>query len=92
MRSGTAQLLHISEFGKVCAKFPEKAREIITGAMEAIHTENSSSILFIESTAEAQERALFTVQVGARPLVPHLICTGVRKSLSQDLQGRQIQL
>lgn len=54
MRSGTAQLLHISEFGKVCAKFPEKAREIITGAMEAIHTENSRSILFIESTAEGR--------------------------------------
>jgi len=28
MRSATAQYLHISEFGKICAKYPEKAREI----------------------------------------------------------------
>ncbi|MCP4116474.1 MAG: terminase [Desulfobacteraceae bacterium] len=54
MRSGTAQLLHISEFGKICAKFPEKAREIVTGALEAIHTEKGNSLLFIESTAEGK--------------------------------------
>jgi len=55
MRSGTAQLLHISEFGKICARFPEKAREIVTGALEAIHTTvESNSLLFIESTAEGR--------------------------------------
>ena len=53
-RSGTAQLLHISEFGKVCARFPEKAREIVTGALEAIHTESGQCLLFIESTAEGK--------------------------------------
>ena len=35
-RSGTMQYLHVSEYGKVCAKFPEKAREIKTGAFPAI--------------------------------------------------------
>jgi hypothetical protein len=29
-RSQTLQFLHISEFGKICAKYPDKAREIIT--------------------------------------------------------------
>ena len=29
LRSSTFQYLHISEFGKICAKYPEKAREII---------------------------------------------------------------
>ncbi|MGY8873087.1 MAG: terminase, partial [Pseudomonadales bacterium] len=28
MRSGTLQCLHISEYGKVCAKYPAKAQEI----------------------------------------------------------------
>ena len=36
MRSGTLQYLHVSEFGKICAQFPEKAREIVTGALNAV--------------------------------------------------------
>ena len=32
LRSGTLQLLHVSEYGKLCAKYPEKAREVRTGA------------------------------------------------------------
>ncbi len=36
MRSSTLQYLHISEFGKVCAKYPDKAREIITGSLNAL--------------------------------------------------------
>lgn len=54
MRSGTVTKLHISEFGKICAKYPEKAREIVTGALEAIHTETGEAELFIESTAEGK--------------------------------------
>lgn len=49
MRSGTLQFLHVSEFGKICAKFPDKAREIVTGAFEAVAAGN---IITIESTAE----------------------------------------
>lgn len=52
MRSGTLQFLHISEFGKICAKYPEKAREIKTGALNTVHPGN---IIFVESTAEGQE-------------------------------------
>lgn len=51
LRSGTCQYLHISEFGKVCAKFPEKAREIVTGAINTVHV---GQYIFIESTAEGR--------------------------------------
>jgi len=49
MRSGTYQYLHISEFGKVCAKFPDKAEEVVTGALNTVH---AGQFVFIESTAE----------------------------------------
>ena len=52
MRSSTLQLLHISEFGKICAKFPDKAREIITGSLNALAL---GQYVFIESTAEGRE-------------------------------------
>ena len=52
MRSSTLQYLHISEFGKICAKYPDKAREIVTGALNAIAP---GQYVFIESTAEGRE-------------------------------------
>lgn len=52
LRSGTLQYLHVSEYGKLCAKYPEKAREVRTGALNTIQ---SGQIVFIESTAEGQE-------------------------------------
>lgn len=52
LRSGTYQFVHISEFGKLCAKFPDKAKEIVTGTLETVHPGN---YLFIESTAEGRE-------------------------------------
>lgn len=52
LRSGTLQFLHISEFGKICAKMPHKAREIVTGALNTLQ---AGQIAFIESTAEGQE-------------------------------------
>ena len=36
MRSGTLQFLHISEYGKLCAQFPDKAREVRTGALNTV--------------------------------------------------------
>ena len=50
-RSGTVNYLHVSEFGKVCAKYPLKAKEIVTGAFESVP---KSGIKVIESTAEGQ--------------------------------------
>ena len=48
-RWGTLQYLHISEFGKICAKEPLKAKEIVDGAIEAV---GKWCYIFIESTAE----------------------------------------
>jgi hypothetical protein len=56
MRSSTLQLLHISEFGKVCSKYPGKAREIITGSLNALAP---GEYVFIESTAEGREGYLY---------------------------------
>ncbi len=49
MRSSTLRFLHISERGKMCAKFPKKAEELKTGTIPTLH---EGSYLFDESTAE----------------------------------------
>lgn len=54
-RGGTLQRLHVSEFGKICARYPEKAKEIISGSFPA--AENGH--ITIESTAEGQQGAFF---------------------------------
>lgn len=56
MRSGTLQYLHISEFGKICAMFPDRAREIVTGALNSVAP---GQFVAIESTAEGQEGAFY---------------------------------
>ncbi|MCP4503677.1 MAG: terminase, partial [Deltaproteobacteria bacterium] len=48
---GTLKYLHVSEFGKICAKYPDKAKEIVTGAFEAVGAE---CVITIESTAEGK--------------------------------------
>jgi len=58
LRSGTLQYLHVSEYGKLCAKYPEKAREVRTGALNTVQ---SGQVVFIESTAEGQEGHFFEV-------------------------------
>ncbi len=55
-RGGTLRYLHISEFGKICAKYPDKAREIVTGAFEAV---GKDSVITIESTAEGRTGYFF---------------------------------
>ena len=49
-RSGTVQRLHVSEHGKICAKYPEKAKEVRTGTLNAIHP---GCVAFIESKLKA---------------------------------------
>jgi hypothetical protein len=51
LRSGTFQYLHVSEFGKICAQFPDKAEEVITGSFNTVPKDG---IIFVESTAEGQ--------------------------------------
>lgn len=55
-RSGTMHRLHISEFGKICAKFPDKAQEVVTGSIPSVP---SNGILVIESTAEGRDGAFY---------------------------------
>lgn len=52
MRSGTIHRLHISEFGKICAMYPLKAKEVVTGSLPAVP---GDGIAIIESTAEGQD-------------------------------------
>lgn len=52
MRSGTIHRLHVSEYGKICAKFPDKAREVATGSLPAVPL---TGIAVIESTAEGAD-------------------------------------
>lgn len=49
LRGGTNQILHVSEYGKIAAKYPEKANEIKTGAFNTVH---AGQFIFVESTAE----------------------------------------
>lgn len=64
MRSGTLQLLHVSEYGWLCAHAPQRAKEVKTGALETIHT---GGIIIIESTAEGIENDF------------HLLCKDAQK-------------
>lgn len=62
MRGGTYHRLHVSEFGKICAKFPAKADEVVTGS---IPTVPMTGILVIESTAEGQQGAFYEMTQAA---------------------------
>lgn len=63
MRSGTLQILHVSEFGKIARKYPEKAREIVTGSFETVHP---GQMIFVESTAEGRDGEFFRMVNEAR--------------------------
>ena len=70
-RGGTPHRLHISEYGKICALYPAKAKEVMTGSLPAVPLDG---IVVIESTAEGQEgdyydktqRAIAQAQSGAK--------------------------
>lgn len=65
MRSGTIHRLHISEFGKICAKYPDKAQEVVTGSIPAVP---KSGICIIESTAEGQDGKFYEMTMRAQAL------------------------
>ena len=58
LRSSTFQYLHISEFGKICAKYPDKAQEIITGSLNTVAP---GQYIFIESTAEGRDGYFYDI-------------------------------
>lgn len=73
-RSGTAHRLHVSELGKMAAKYPGKAKEVVAGSLPSVP---KSGIVTVESTAEGQEgrfydltQAAIKVRDTGRPLTP----------------------
>ena len=65
MRSGTIHRLLISEFGKICAQTPDKAREVVTGSIPSVP---KTGIVVIESTAEGQDGPFYTMTERAKAL------------------------
>jgi hypothetical protein len=49
LRGGTCQVVLVSEFGKTCARSPQKSEEIITGTLQSVAKDGK---IIIESTAE----------------------------------------
>ena len=52
MRSGTLNYLHVSEFGEVCATRPDKAQEIVAGALNTVAV---GQFVFIEATGKGSD-------------------------------------
>ena len=71
LRSGTYNLVLVSEFGKTSVAFPEKAEEIVTGTFPTVE----NGVLVIESTAEGGGEGRFfdicdTAQIAERRNLP----------------------
>ncbi len=64
-RGSTLQILHITEYAKICKKDPIKAAEIKTGAFNAVGKDQS---IFVESTAEDSEGHFFDLVQRAEKL------------------------
>lgn len=62
-RSGNFQYLHISEFGFICQHFPDKAEEIVTGSINAVH---AGQYISIESTAKGKEGYFYDFTMDAK--------------------------
>lgn len=57
-RSGTYNMLHISELAKLSKNFPERANEVITGTMPSLP---QGSLCIIESTAEGMNGIFYEI-------------------------------
>lgn len=55
-RGGTFQYLHISEYGPMCALYPQRAAEVKAGALNTVH---EGGIVTVESTAYGREGDFF---------------------------------
>lgn len=66
MRSGTYQYLHVSEYGKIARRYPDRAKEIVTGSFNAVHP---GQFVFVESTAEGRDGYFYSLCQTARKLL-----------------------
>ena len=83
-RGGTLSRLHVSELGKISKKWPQKAKEIITGAFEAVP---KTGYIDVESTAEGVGGDFYDICQEAIPkdpdkLMPYLY--GKRKPIDSN--------
>jgi hypothetical protein len=83
MRGGTMHRLHVSEMGKIGARFPEKAREIVTGSIPAVP---ESGIVIVESTAEGASGRFYEMVRRAREV------SEARQPLTSRLNSREWRL
>lgn len=65
LRSGTYNRLHVSEMGKIAAKFPDKAEEIVTGSFPAVPLDG---IIVVESTAEGRSGEFYKLATRAHEI------------------------
>lgn len=65
LRGGTLQFLHITEFAKVCQENPQKANEIISGALNAVQ---AGQKVCIESTARGRDGHFYSMCRDAQAL------------------------
>jgi len=65
LRSGTYQIVHITEYGKMCADSPSRAKETQTGTLETVH---EGSRITIEGTAEGRVGDFYDKCVAAMKL------------------------
>ncbi len=61
-RSGNVNVLHITEMGYICAKEPQRAEEIVTGALQALP---KNGVGVVESTAKGQDGWFYTTVMQA---------------------------
>lgn len=79
LRGGTLQLLHITEFAKICQENPSKANEIVSGALNAVQ---SGQFVCIESTARGRSGHFFDLVRTAQALEEQ------NKASNQDYLGK----
>ena len=81
MRSGTLNMLHVSEFGKICARFPDRAAK--WSAVLSTHYA-AGAMSFIESTAEGKEGRFYEMCSLAQ--------TKLRLGAQADTHGGEVSL
>lgn len=79
-RGGTLQFLHVSEFGPMCAMFPERAKEVASGALNTVAPGN---IVVIESTAYGTDGD-FAARTQRAIDYSHMVQAGAAKLTEMD--------
>ena len=82
LRSGTLQLLHVSEYGKISAKYPDKAKEIKTGSFNAV---KAGQFAFVESTAEGKGGEFYDLTVQSQKM-DDMVKAGTAKLTTMDFR------